>query len=115
MNAPKTLAVMNLLAVIHQDGGQHVHAVGLEQACKEGEAIFLKLRQEVEAMHATKQHEPELPIGEVFQKYHDEYKKSLMPPERHPVSEMTLDEKIAAAKEKLAAEAANIRPADLQS
>lgn len=94
MNAPKTLAVMNLLAAIHQDGGQHVHAVGVEQACKEGEAIFLKLRQEVEAMHATKQ---------------------LVPQRGGAPSEMTLADKIAAAKEKLAAEAASIPPADLQS
>ena len=39
-------AALDLLAVIHRDGGQHTGEVGFVQACKDAEAVVLKLRSD---------------------------------------------------------------------
>ena len=40
--------VLNLLAIIHRDGGHHVGAVGVAQAAKDAEDIVIQLRASVE-------------------------------------------------------------------
>lgn len=37
--------LLNLLAVIHRDGGHHVEEVGLEQACEDAQAEYYRLRE----------------------------------------------------------------------
>lgn len=43
----------DLLAIIHRDGGQHTHSVGLEQSVKDAKAEYYRLRI-VEAHEGSK-------------------------------------------------------------
>lgn len=42
--------IAGLLAVIHRDGGQHAHKVGIKQACIDAEVIVAGMTSQIEAV-----------------------------------------------------------------
>lgn len=44
-NAVGSMAIADLLATIHRDGGHHAAMVGIAQSCKDAEHVVLELRR----------------------------------------------------------------------
>ena len=47
-----TAAALDLLAVIHRDGGHHTNEVGFVQSCKDAEDVFYEMLMKIEKMES---------------------------------------------------------------
>lgn len=121
MNTPNTKAVLDLLAVIHRDGGHHTGNVGIEQSCKDASKKILQYYIKEESMNQAKQEQ--ITMADLTQTLKaDQVPATVVPlgvpsegEDKSGVSEdsgtsqeptsgtPTLEERIAAAKAKIAA------------